>query len=238
MARRGASMRPAEAGFTLLEALVAVALMGLILSAFGAVTAQWLPNWSRGLFRIQRSEKLAVVLDRLVADVSAAEYISGNGVNRSPIFEGGEAGVIFVRSTIGPNTGPGLEIVRIAETMDAGGPVLVRTRAPFMPTPATDVGIDRIPFGDPVVLLRPPFRVTFSYAGANGKWDSVWRGQGVLPATVRMTLGEMNGKWVPLATTAAEIHVDLAAPQEALEREPEQQAQAQQGGSRSGGSNR
>lgn len=237
MARRVASIRQAEAGFTLLEALAAVALMGLILTAFGAVTSQWLSNWSRGLFRIQRSEKLAVVLDRLVADVSAAEYISGNGVNRAPVFEGGEAGVIFVRPTIGPNTGPGLEFVRIAETMDADGPVLVRTRAPFMPTPAGDLAVDRIAFGDPVVLLRPPFRVTFSYVGANGKWESVWRGQGILPGIVRMTLGEMNGKWVPLVTTAAEIHVDQAAPQQALEREPEQQAQAQQGGSRSGGSN-
>ena len=37
-----------RAGFTLLEALVATALMGLILAALATITAQWLPNWDRG----------------------------------------------------------------------------------------------------------------------------------------------------------------------------------------------
>ena len=36
------------AGFTLVEAMVATALMGMILAAIATVTAQWLPNWNRG----------------------------------------------------------------------------------------------------------------------------------------------------------------------------------------------
>mgnify|MGYP002757322212 CR=1 FL=1 len=219
MKEQGGPFRQAEAGFTLLEALVAVALMGLILSALGAVTAQWLSNWNRGLFRIQRNEKLAIVLDRLVADLSAAEYVSGNRANSSPLFEGDETGVTFVRSALGPNTRPGLEFIRIAEIADPGGPLLVRTRAPFVPMPAGDLAIDQIPFGDPVVLLRPPFRVVFSYAkAASGKWDAIWRDQGVLPGVVRVSLGEINGDGVPMLTTTAAIHVDMAAPRAASEQ--------------------
>ena len=67
--------RRADAGFTLLEALVAIALMGLIVGALATVTAQWLPNWNRGQLRTQRNEQLAIALDRLVADLSAAEYV-------------------------------------------------------------------------------------------------------------------------------------------------------------------
>jgi general secretion pathway protein J len=240
MAGPGAPIRQAEAGFTLIEALVAVALMGLILSALAVVTGQWLSNWNRGLFRVQRNEKLAIVLDRLVADLTAAEYVSGSRLNKSPLFEGTETGVTFVRSALGPNTRPGLEIVRIAETADSGGPILVRTRAPFVPMPVGDPSVDQIPFADPVVLLRPPFRVVFSYAAANGKWGTTWQGQGVLPNIVRMSLDEMNGDWAPVVATAARIRVEMAAPQPPSEQQPApaaQDAQAQQRGSPAGGTN-
>src|SRR5438067_1558613 len=36
------------AGFTLIETLIAMALMSAILAALSIVTAQWLPNWNRG----------------------------------------------------------------------------------------------------------------------------------------------------------------------------------------------
>src|SRR3569623_1880920 len=58
----------AEDGFTLLEALIALALMGLIMGALASVTAQWLPSWNRGIIRAQRNEQGAVALDRLTAD--------------------------------------------------------------------------------------------------------------------------------------------------------------------------
>ena len=45
--------RAREGGFTLIEAIVALALMGLVLSALASITAQWLPNWNRGIARVQ-----------------------------------------------------------------------------------------------------------------------------------------------------------------------------------------
>ena len=68
--------RDGECGFTLIETIVALALMGLVLSALASITAQWLPNWNRGLGRIQRSEVIGIALQRIGADLAAAEYVS------------------------------------------------------------------------------------------------------------------------------------------------------------------
>jgi general secretion pathway protein J len=228
MAKPSAQVRQAQAGFTLFEALVALALTGLIFSALAQITGQWLPSWNRGLFRVQRNEKLAIVLDRLVADLSAAEYVSGSRSNRAPLFEGTETGVTFVRSALGPNTRPGLEIVRIAETTDSGEPVLVRTRAPFVPMAVGDPSVDQVPFADPVVLLRAPFRVIFSYTAGDGKWSATWRGEGILPSAVRVSLDEADGDRAPVIATAAAIHVDVAAPQPPSQQQPAPTAQDQQ----------
>jgi len=75
--RRVAS-RSQRAGFTLIEALLATLLMAIIMGALAKVTSQWLRSWDRGFARIQSVDLLAVGLDRLVADVAAAEIIAGS----------------------------------------------------------------------------------------------------------------------------------------------------------------
>ena len=94
-------------GFTLVEALLATALMGAILAALATVTAQWLPNWNRGFARVQRAEQLALGLERLVADLAAADS-SRRAASRMPVFDGTDS-VTFLRTALGPNTRPGLE---------------------------------------------------------------------------------------------------------------------------------
>ncbi len=201
-----------NAGFTLIEALVAVALMGLILGALGAVTAQWLPNWNRGLIHIQRNEQVAVALDRLVADLAEAQYVLGGRTENKLLFEGNEIAVTFVRPAIGPNTDPGLEIVRIAETADGRGSALVRTRAPFVPLPTGNLSVDPIPFADPVVLLRASFRVTFSYGGPDGRWFDTWNSNN-LPKTVRFLVRNVADERAPVMATATRVRVDARAPE-------------------------
>ena len=82
--------RTGIAGFTLVEALLATALMGVILAAIGTVTAQWLPNWNRGIARVQRAERLAIGLERIAADLSVAEMMPLNAEAKLPLFDGGE----------------------------------------------------------------------------------------------------------------------------------------------------
>ena len=107
-------------GFTLIEALIAVALMGVILAALTSITSQWLPSWNRGIARAQRSELVRIALDQLIADLGVSEFITPNRDTKTPLFDGTEFSVTFVRTAIGPNARPGLEIVRIAAIPNKG----------------------------------------------------------------------------------------------------------------------
>ncbi|MGC1352258.1 MAG: hypothetical protein WA858_21175, partial [Xanthobacteraceae bacterium] len=93
-----------------MEMLIAIALMGVVLSALATITAQWIPSWHRGFARVQHNEMLDMALSRLVADVGAAEFVTANRKTTNPLFEGAELSVTFVRSALGPNTRPSLEV--------------------------------------------------------------------------------------------------------------------------------
>ena len=120
MWKRLRTQREKCSGFTLIEALIAVALMGVILAALASITSQWLPSWNRGIARAQRSELVRIALDRLIADLGASEFITPNRDTKTPLFDGTEFSVTFVRTAVGPNARPGLEIVRIAAIPNKG----------------------------------------------------------------------------------------------------------------------
>src|SRR6516225_9285550 len=91
----------ASAGFTLIETLIATALMVAILAALATITAQWLPNWNRGFARVQRTELLSLGLERVVADIAAAQFVPPGAGTKRPLFDGAALSVIFVRSALG-----------------------------------------------------------------------------------------------------------------------------------------
>ena len=203
--------RRGEAGFTLIEIVVAMTLMVGVLAALASVTAQWLPNWNRGFAHVQRAELLARGLERLVADLSAAELVSANGKTRQPLFDGGELSVRFVRPAIGPNTRPGLEFVSIAMTAGKEGAALVRMRAPFTLLPRNAGIADVTNFSDPVVLMRQSYRVVFAYAGPDRIWRNTWRNADELPAAVRVTVLDAATETRLAVSTAAIVHVSAPA---------------------------
>jgi general secretion pathway protein J len=192
----------ASSGFTLIETLIATALMVAILAALATVTAQWLPNWNRGFVRVQRTELLSLGIERVVADLAAAQYVPAHYATRKPLFEGRELAVTFVRSAIGPNAPPSLEIVRLAEAADAKGLALVRTQMPFVPVDP-NVGVDLQRLRDPVVLARVPFRLSFAYAGPDRVWKSTWIDAAELPTAVRVSVrNAATGRTLSVSTAA------------------------------------
>jgi general secretion pathway protein J len=197
------------AGFTLLEALVAMALSGMILTALATITAQWLPNWNRGFARVQGHESLALGLDRLIADLAAAEFIPANRESLQPVFEGSDHSVIFVRSALAPNAPPVLEIVRFVASTGAGGSSLVRTKAAFVP--AVKSSNDQPRFGDPVVLLRSPYLVSLAYAGPDRAWKNAWQQELRLPAAIRVIVRDASTRREIGASTATLVHAEIPA---------------------------
>lgn len=202
-----ARQRPLERGFTLIETLIALALMGLVLSALASLTAQWLPSWNRGFERIQRSEVIGIALQRIGADLAAAEFVPANRGDRRPLFDGSELSVTFVRTALGPNAGPGLDVVRVGETTDSLGFATVRSRALFRPSPVGSSLSEQLQLGEPVLLLRAPFRLSFAYAGADRVWKSSWHDAEKLPAAIRLTVRDAASERTLSTSTVTPVHV-------------------------------
>jgi general secretion pathway protein J len=199
--------RSSEAGFTLIETLIATALFLLVIGALATVTAQWLPSWNRGFARVQRTEQMSFGIERIVADLAAAEFISPNATIKRPIFDGAELSATLVRSAVGPNTRPGLEIVRLAEIASERGPVFVRATAPFVPLEPDATAIRGLQFTEPVVLVRPPFRVSFAYSGPDRVWQPTWRGADRLPSAVQVSVRDGVTGRILAVSSASKVHV-------------------------------
>jgi general secretion pathway protein J len=213
--RRGIELiagRPRGAdGFTLVEALAAVAMTGFILISLATVTGQWLPQWRFGFGRAQRLEVLDVGLRRIVADLEAAEFITANNQTRAALFIGDATSVTLVRVAASPGVAPRLELVRLAPDRDARGEALIRTRAAFAPLVAERSLADQVRFSDPVALARAPFYVSFAYAGPDRVWHDAWRDSVTLPAAVRVQARDRATGAVLVASTATRPLVDAPA---------------------------
>ena len=226
--------RRSAAGFTLIETLLSVALMGIVLGALALLTAQWFPNWNRGFRRVQQTELMGLGLERAVADLSAAEFIAPNGQTKHPLFEGSELSVIFVRSALGPNAAPGLDIIRLSEAPTERGLALVRTRAKFTPLePGAQVGA-QVTFADPVVLTQGPYRLSFSYAGPDRVWQPTWHDATQLPRAVRLMVRSTATEQTVMVSTAMPVHVTspaacaAASARQCLDRLDKPEAEAQE----------
>jgi general secretion pathway protein J len=206
-----AQHRLGERGFTLIETIVALALTGLVLSALASITAQWLPSWNRGVDRVQRSEVMGIALQRIGADLAAAEYVPANRDSRRPLFDGTELSVSFVRTALGPNAGPGLDVVRLGEINERREFITVRSRTRFTPLPPGSSLSEQLHFSEPVVLLRAPFRLSFAYAGQDRIWKNIWRDSDTLPTMIRLTVRDAATERVLSVSTVAPIHVQLAS---------------------------
>jgi general secretion pathway protein J len=216
---------PRVAGFSLIEAMATLALTAVIILALSSVAGQWLPNWRRGFVDLQRADLLGIGLERLVDDLSAAEYVTRSAGAAAPLFEGDASSVMFVRSAIGPDAYPHLEVVRLAEIKEDRGLAMVRTRAGFAPTAPKPPGApaQAIAFSDPVTLIRAPFHISFAYAGPDRVWLPSWKGREQLPEAVRISVRDTVANRVLAASTVARVRVTSPGA-------PKLQAQANAGG--------
>jgi general secretion pathway protein J len=210
-----------DAGFTLIEAMASVAVMAAIVATIATLSGQWLPHWRHGLVELQRADLLSLGIERIAADVAAAEYVAANGDTEEPLFDGTPSSVTFVRPAIGPESRTRLEIVRIAEIEDGRGFAIVRARKPFAPS----ADIAPAAFADPVVLVRAPFRVSFAYAGTDRTWMDAWEGNKRLPSAVRLTVREGTDGRALAASTSFALRV-TAPPQDESKTHPDSQPSA------------
>jgi general secretion pathway protein J len=69
----------------------------------------------------------------------------------------------------------------------------------------------QVRFADQVVLIRSPFRVSFSYAGPDQVWQKQWRGKKQLPDMIRIAVRDVATAQVLSVSSAAIVHVNVPA---------------------------
>jgi general secretion pathway protein J len=62
-----------------------------------------------------------------------------------------------------------------------------------------------------VVLVRPPFRVVFAYAGQDRLWQPTWRGADRLPSAFRVSVRNSATGRILTVSSAGRVHVDAPA---------------------------
>ena len=102
-------------------------------------------------------------------------------------------------------------MVRVGETTDRQGLVTVRSSAPFRPLPLASSLSEQIHFGEPVLLLRAPFRLSFAYAGQDRVWKGSWHDADKLPAAIKLTIRDAASERILAISTATPVHVDAPA---------------------------
>ncbi|MGH7308491.1 MAG: type II secretion system protein GspJ [Candidatus Rokuibacteriota bacterium] len=182
------SRRRTAPGFTLLELLIALAIVAALLAiAFGGLRVA-LAAWTQGEDRADAHQHLrgvAAVLARAVG--SAYPYRAAAGESPEPVllFQGTERQLALVTQA-SPFPAPipvAFSAVAIGlESVEEGPALIVRQRV--MP--------NRDPFTEAQVMLQDLGinRLEFSYLNATGTWQEAWDGQAEngLPRAVRITV--------------------------------------------------
>jgi general secretion pathway protein J len=208
-----------QGGFTLLELLVAITLLGVLMAALFGALRLGARVWETGEARLDASARLQVVQDflrqQLGQTVPLTEITDDPGASPAMLFAGTSDGLRFV-SLLPAHLGGGASLMELALRPPAlggeAGDLLLRIR-PLQLTgdgPAPAEPEER-------VLIEAIESLEVAYFGAERDgaaptWWQEWQDQRTLPALVRMRIGFPQGdrrRWPELVVG---LMVDLPPP--------------------------
>ena len=185
-----------RAGFTLIEALAALAVGSVIILATAALIHDVARHFDRGTRGAQEAERLMLAVERLAQDFNSARFVGRTTEGGAAVAFTGEpakgdkpAKVMFVGDA-GILAGPQGEEV-VALTVEPAGDLtrLVRRRAAWA-GPRTR--FEDVSAQDAVVLVEGALDITFAFGriATSGalEWSDSWIGQSMLPRFVRLIL--------------------------------------------------
>jgi general secretion pathway protein J len=182
------------AGFTLLELLIALSIVGVLLAiAFGGLR-MGVVAWARGEDRVevqQHARSLNQILVRTLGATSPYKGAFGEGPEKRLLFKGDRRQVQFVTQfpAFPTAVGAAFTAVVIGFEDDAQGRALV-VRQRIMP--------NREPFAKAEVVLRDPAiqDLEIAYLGDEGGWSESWETEGdnpKLPSAIRIRFSTSRG---------------------------------------------
>ena len=208
-----------ERGFTLLELLVAITLLGVLMAALFGALRLGTRVWETGEARLDASAQIQVVQDFLCQQLSQtaplAEFTGNSQGSETMMFDGAREGLRFV-SLLPEHLGAGTNLMELAlrEPRRGGRPtdLVIRIRP-------LDLLDDRQTDSDTEerVLIENIASLELAYFGserpdAKPTWWQEWKGQPYLPQLVRMRVDFPDGdgrRWPELIVA---LMVDLPPP--------------------------
>jgi general secretion pathway protein J len=181
--------RDSQRGFTLLELLIALAIVGALLAiAFGGLRVA-LAAWAQGEDRAEAHQHLrsiALVLGRGIGAAYPYRASLGQSPELSVLFRGTAERVELVTQAAPlPDSGAvafTAVVIELASESEEGPALVVRQRV--LP--------NREPFAEAPVVLRDPavYQLALAYLDQQGNWQEEWDGeaQETLPRAVRITV--------------------------------------------------
>lgn len=193
-----------RAGFTLLEALLALVLALLLVGALSMYTGTWLRQWGRLISRGTQEDVVAIVLDRIVEDLEEAQpvYIR-DGQGERVEFTGSANAVSFLRPALGFDARAGLDKVTYLNGRAEAQAAIVRSRLSYDPRGSSSGGED-------LPLIRGDMRLAFTYTGPDGASSAEWTDPRRLPVLVRVQIsGKTPRPWQQFSY--ARLRVEMPA---------------------------
>jgi prepilin-type N-terminal cleavage/methylation domain-containing protein len=183
-------------GFTLIEALAALAISSVIIVATVTLVHMVTGNFDRGTRGVDAADGLMLAVQRLASDFGAARYTvwttqTGFAVAFKAERADGEkpARIVFVSERRSESELPADEIVSLTIEQTDETTRLVRRHAAWT---GPDMRIDHVSPHDAVVLLDGNLDISFVFGlfapGRGLVWTTAWNGETTLPRFVRLVL--------------------------------------------------
>ncbi len=211
-----------EAGFTLLEALVAITLLGLLSIALAGGLRFGVDAWARGVAHSDQLSRTTVVqgfLRRVVGE-AYPYFLSRDPTHQYVDFEGTSESLAFLASAPAVLGGAGQSRFRLTVTKHDGLADLVmtlRAELALADGPST---------AEKKTLLAGAAFVEFAYFGRlrpdpNAHWHDRWTGQAVLPQliSIQVRFPEGDSRLWPDLVVAPRIAVDVGCSYDPLTKQ-------------------
>lgn len=204
-------------GFSLIEALVALAISSVIIVTTATLVRSVAGNFDRGVAGVDAADRLVLALERVASDLGSARFVVWKTASGPAVAFRGEqadgekpARIIFVGAE-SVESGLQTDDELISFTIEQSGNVtrLVRRRAAWPPPGAR---LEQASLRDAVVLIEGNLDISFLFGriGSGGAlvWSATWIGETTLPRFVRLVLRDRSTGSDPVGEADFIVHAD------------------------------
>lgn len=200
------SPRSNQHGFTIVELLVSLVVMGFVVLLIGGSLSVFSSSWSRQLLALERQDTLLRGAQVFRKDIRSMRQVVSNNADRKALVFGGDSRTVkFLSYSPAHLNQTGLQVVEYRLLSTPDGYELIRRSGRWRPlTEVSDIELRH-----PVTLVRGLSEGRFLYGDDGGKktvWLRRWDKSGALPTLISFSgrVGTNGARHVMVAQVKAD----------------------------------